>query len=159
MKRAVFSATFTTFALLALLAAPAHAAQSIGIGAAWSRPAIDTGVVYLTIRSHETFADRLIDGASPVAQHVEFHQTTTSRPMSDMAMNSSMSAMSGMTTQMRRLRTIAIPAGGTLSFAPGGYHVMLVGLRHTLMAGQSFMLRLRFARAGWIVVRSQVRGV
>jgi copper(I)-binding protein len=164
MKRASLLATVAAFATFALLAAPADAAQTIDVRDAWSRPAIDTGVVYLTIRSHEAFADRLIDGASPVARHVEFHQTTASHDMHEMAMDPNMSGMSGMsgmsamTTEMHRLRMIPIPAGGKLTFAPGGYHVMLIGLRHTLMAGQSFPLRLRFARAGWIVVKSQVRG-
>jgi len=161
MKRASLLATFAAFATFALRAAPVGAAQTIDVRDAWSRPAIDTGVVYLTIRSHEAFADRLIDGESPVARHVEFHQTTASHDTHDMAMDpnmSGMSDMSGMTTEMHRLRTVPIPAGGLLTFSPGGYHVMLIGLRRTLMAGQSFPLRLRFARAGWIVVKSQVRG-
>jgi len=140
MKVALFVAA------LSLFASPLRAAQTITAGDAWSRPAIDTGVVYFTIHNRGAVADRLIDAASPVAQHVEFHQTMSGQ------------AMSGMTTEMHRLDSVSVPAGGTLSFAPGGYHIMLVGLRRTLTTGQWFPLRLRFARAGWIVVKSQVRG-
>jgi copper(I)-binding protein len=151
--------TLGLLAGLSLLPAPATAAQTVTVSDAWSRPALDTGVVYLTIRNRGAVADRLVDATSGVARHVEFHQTSAVRETGGMAMGSSMAGMPDMATEMRRVRSVAIPAGGTVAFAPGSLHAMLIGLRRPLTAGRSFELRLRFARAGWIAARSQVRGI
>ncbi len=81
--------------------------------------------------------------------------------MSGMSMGSPMPgmAMPEGPMEMRRVRALTIPAGGTIAVAPGGYHVMLIGLRQPLHAGQTFPVRLRFAHAGWVAIRSEVRGV
>jgi copper(I)-binding protein len=145
-----------------LFAAPAQAAQTIAVSDGWSRPAIDTGVVYFTIHNRGRVADRLIEVASPVAQHVEMHRTETVGAMGGMSMGSSTPGMAGMPAgamEMQRVRAVTIPAGGTVTFAPGGYHVMLIGLHQPLQAGKAFPVRLDFVHAGWIAIRSQVRGV
>jgi copper(I)-binding protein len=50
----------------------------------------------------------------------------------------------GMVHMMPRA-ALVIPAGGTVSMAPGGLHVMLVGLRRGLSAGDSVPLRIHFS--------------
>ena len=50
-----------------------------------------------------------------------------------------------------------MPAGGTVSFAPGGYHVMLMNLVAPLEVGQSVPVTLTFATAGEITVNAEVR--
>ncbi len=154
MRRVLFLWAFV------VLAAPAQAGQTISVSAGWSRPAIDTGVVYFTIRNRGHVADRLLEVTSPVSQHVEMHRTS-STSMSGMSMGSPMPgmAMPEGPMEMRRVRALTIPAGGTIAVAPGGYHVMLIGLRQPLHAGQTFPVRLRFAHAGWVAIRSEVRGV
>ena len=57
-------------------------------------------------------------------------------------------AMAGMVMKMRPLAGLAIPAGQTVALAPGGMHIMLVGLKAPLREGQSFPLTLTFAKAG-----------
>jgi copper(I)-binding protein len=37
--------------------------------------------------------------------------------------------------RMRRVKYIEIPAHGTVALQPGGYHVMLIGLKHPLKPG------------------------
>ena len=53
-------------------------------------------------------------------------------------------------TGMQPVDGIVIPAGGTVTLEPGGYHVMLVGLTGDLAAGQVVRLTLTFKAAGAI---------
>jgi copper(I)-binding protein len=50
---------------------------------------------------------------------------------------------------MKSVSSIPVPAHGTTPLAPGGYHLML-DLRRDLKAGETYPLRLHFARAGWV---------
>jgi len=43
---------------------------------------------------------------------------------------------------------VEIPAGQRVSLAPKSTHVMLMGLQRPLVAGQTFVVTLRFAKAG-----------
>jgi hypothetical protein len=67
-----------------------------------------------------------------------------------------MSAMSG-TMTMKRVTSVAVPAGGEVTFKPGSYHVMLIGLKKPLKAGDTVELHLRFEKAGAIDVSAPVR--
>ena len=114
-------------------AQPNQPSPRIEIAQPWARATpgrAQNGAVYLTIRAPA--GDRLVALSSPVAAAVELHE----------------SAMAGMVTKMRRLAGVAIPAGQSVAFAPGGRHIMLVGLKAPLREGQSFSLTLTFAKAG-----------
>jgi iron complex transport system substrate-binding protein len=52
--------------------------------------------------------------------------------------------------RMRPVGTIAIEPGATVAFAPGGLHLMLMGLKGPLVAGTTVPLALRFEHAGTI---------
>ena len=123
------------FAIALLAATPAIAAAAITSQTPWSRPAIATGVVYLTLRNTGATPDRLVKITSPVAKTVELHESMEST----MAM--------GNVTSMRPVASIAIPAHGSARLAPGGYHAMLIGLIRPLRAGETFPIRLYFAHA------------
>ena len=43
---------------------------------------------------------------------------------------------------------IPVPAGGTVTLAPGGFHIMLIGLKAPLHAGQGYDVTLDFRHAG-----------
>lgn len=58
---------------------------------------------------------------------------------------------------MREVASVAVPAGGTVAFAPGGYHVMLMGLVAPLQSGQTFEVTLTFAKAGTVTATATVR--
>lgn len=63
---------------------------------------------------------RLVAVSSPVAAVVEIHEM----------------AMEGNVMKMRALPDgLPLPAGKTVTLAPGGYHVMLMGLKQQLKAG------------------------
>lgn len=147
-----------TLALVAALGGVAAAA--VVPSGAWSRPAITTGVVYLTLRNTGSAPTRLVKAASPVAQAVELHESMESKaPMGSMSGMSSGSMSMGGVASMHPVAFVPIPAHGSVKFAPGGYHIMLIGLRHPLHAGQTFPVRLYFAHAPPQRVTVQVRSM
>ena len=60
-------------------------------------------------------------------------------------------------TGMHHTASIAIPANGMVALEPGGYHVMLEGLKRALVADDTVQLVLTFEQAGPITVDARVR--
>jgi copper(I)-binding protein len=56
--------------------------------------------------------------------------------------------------KMQQVPSVDIPAGGTVTFAPMAYHVMLVNLkdRSLLSDGKRFPLTMHFEKAGDVTV-------
>jgi periplasmic copper chaperone A len=141
------------FALLvALIAgAPATFAQgneaSIAIEQPWARatPAgALTGIVYMTLENKTNTADRLTGVSSDVAAQVQIHE---------------MAVVDGI-MQMRQVAGgLPIAAGGSVILKPGSYHVMLIGLKRPLVAGETLPLTLTFANAGNISVTVPVQAM
>ncbi|WP_028057049.1 copper chaperone PCu(A)C [Sphingomonas phyllosphaerae] len=137
-------------ALIATLAAPAFAENvrkgSVTVSQPWSRataPRAAVGAGFLTVRNTGSQPDRLLSAASPRAERVEIHTMT----LEDGVM------------RMRPLPDgIVLPAGGEATLAPGGDHIMLIGLKAPLKAGERVPATLRFARAGLVRVQFAVGG-
>jgi periplasmic copper chaperone A len=135
-----------------LLCGSASAAPAIVASDAWSRPAIGTGVVYVRIVNHGATADRLDAARSTVARTVELHRSMdSSASMNGMKMSGVMS--------MERVAAVTIPAHGSVTLAPGGYHLMAIGLHHDLHANERFAVQLHFKSAGWMTVTVRVRPI
>jgi hypothetical protein len=100
-----------------------------------------TDALYLTITNKGGTADRLTGARADIAQATELHQTVIQNGVA----------------QMQPVQGIDIPVHGTVTFKPGGYHVMLIGLAHTLKAGDTFPVTLTFARSGAIAIMATVR--
>jgi len=118
-----------------LLVAGAAMAQTgaIEIKDAWARATpgkAENGAAYLTIESPT--ADRLTGVSTPVAKTAELHMMT----------------MEGGVMKMRPLAGIDLPAGRPVTLKPGAMHIMLVGLKEKLRAGQSFPLTLQLEKGG-----------
>ncbi len=58
---------------------------------------------------------------------------------------------------MKKIDAIDIPAGKSVQLKPGGYHIMLIGLKKPLKVGDKVELNLKFGKAGTINVRSEVK--
>lgn len=142
-----------TFALAAFPTA-VPAAATVVVSDAWSRPALqgDSGVVYATIRVAR--ADVLLGATSPFSATAELHESMTEKSGGTAGM-SGMGAMN--MTSMHPVQRLPIAAGATIRLAPGGYHLMLVGLRRELTPGMRIPLLLRFSRAGIVRVTAVVR--
>lgn len=127
---------FTAAAVAAALtAAPAlalaHMPGGLEVVQAWSRPAAAgmTGAGYMTVRNHGKQPQTLVKVESPIAKKVEMHRTVTA----------------GGVSRMQPVGQLVIPAGGEAKFAPGGQHLMLIGLTRPLKAGQRVPATLTFA--------------
>jgi copper(I)-binding protein len=123
------------------LAAPALA-QGVAVEQPWTRAAPQGGVggAFMTLRNTGTTEDRLLAVTSPLAGTVELHETRRD----------------GDVMRMRPVDTIPLPAGAAVALAPGGLHVMLIGLQKPLAAGERVPLTLRFERAGAVTVEAEV---
>ena len=81
-------------------------------------PLVDgaTGVAYFSITS--TIADRITGVSSPQARAVEIHESTSAGGMAG----------------MDRLESVDLPAGKTVTFGPGGRHLMVIAPQSLPMA-------------------------
>jgi copper(I)-binding protein len=73
-----------------------------------------------------------------------------------MAMGEDDGHMGGSMT-MQEVARVEVPAGETVAFEPGGYHVMLIDLAEPLVAGETFEMELTFEKAGTVTVEVEVR--
>ena len=96
---------------------------------------------YLIIRNHGTAPDTLLSATADAAESVEMHET---RNVSGMMM-------------MERVPKIAVAPGARVELKPGGYHLMLLGLKRSLGPGEIVTLTLTFERAGPVTARADVR--
>ena len=122
----------------------APAGPTLRAGDVWSRPAPagGSGVVYLTLENQGRQPDRLIGARSGVADAVELHRTK----------------MEGDVMQMQPIvGGVEVPARSRVVFEPGGAHIMLVGLKRDLKAGDRFSLQLLFEKSDTLTVESEVR--
>jgi copper(I)-binding protein len=144
LEIAVASA-LTVAAILSLVAVAR--ANEIMVSGAYARasasPAAKTGAAYLTVANHGAETDRIIAAACDVAAGAMFHETAIEN---------------GIAT-MRHVESVEIAPGAAVSFAPGGTHVMLMGLRKPLKRGEHFILTLKLERAGNIAIDVPVAGV
>ncbi len=77
--------------------------------------------------------DALLSASSPAASRVEIHTMS----------------MEGDVMKMRALPQLELKAGQKLEMKPGaGAHIMLMGLKKPLVAGDKFPLTLNFRKAG-----------
>lgn len=141
-----------------------QAHKAIVVSDPWSRataPGAQTGAIYAEIHGGDE-ADALVGATVPagMAAEVQLHVTTTteaatSTTMADMSGHDMGSGSSGM--GMQQVASLGIPAGGTLTLAPGSNHIMLIGLTKQLTAGESFPVTLQFERAPEQTITVEVR--
>jgi len=119
-------------ALALTVAASAQAAPApVAVTGAWSRPAVagTNGVGYMTLANRGETTEALVTVESPLAARVEMHATS----------------MDGGVMSMARLDRVVVPAGSRVAFAPGAYHLMLIGLTRTVKIGDQIPATLTFA--------------
>ena len=126
------------------LPVPSTTGGSLTITGAWVRtaPAGADTAAYFTIVNGTATPDALVGVTTTASRSAGLHRTTTDP--------------SGM-TGMQMTPQVDVPAGGTVAFAPGGYHVMLVGVIAELKAGGQVELQLTFLKAGVVKVSAEVR--
>ncbi len=111
---------------------------------AWAAPTpggVDVSAGYLTISNGGPEDDSLIAASSPRAARVELH---------DMSMD-------GAVMRMRALDTLPVAAGEQAALAPGGMHLMFVGVTEPFIEGENIAVTLTFEHAGAIDATLPVR--
>jgi len=91
---------------------------------------------YFTVRNKGGSPDRLTAASCACAARVELHTHVVSNGVAS----------------MRPVASVTAPPGAAAVFAPGGYHLMIMGLKKPLEAGTVVNLTLRFERAGAVNV-------
>ena len=143
MKKLIFSLIF-------ILSAPLAWSQPITVGTLsitqlWARPAPingGNGAAYLSITNNGQQPDRLVSVSGEIAKQVQLHRMS----------------MENNIMRMREIEGgIELPAGQTVRLSAGGMHIMMLGLRHPLKAGEHFALTLHFEHAGDVEVKVKVQ--
>ncbi len=99
-------------------------------------PGQTSGGAYLTLENKGKQADALISAQSPAAKSVEIH---------------SMSMTTDNVMRMREVSSIELKPQEKIVMQPSdGYHIMLLGLKAPLKAGDKLPLTLTFKKAGKI---------
>jgi hypothetical protein len=140
-----FHAVYLAGLALALLA-PLAQAGDLAARDAWVReapPGAPVMAAYLTIENRGKQADRLVAVASTDFPQTEIHN---------------MREQNGV-LRMYAIDALPVPAGGQVTLAPGGLHLMLMKPRRALRAGDTVKLELRFASGARLTVDATVRRV
>jgi copper(I)-binding protein len=99
------------------------------------------GAVYVTLGNSGSQPDALVSASTDAAQMTELHETTRD----------------GNVMKMRPVKTIPVPAGGKTELKPGGYHIMLMGLKHDLKPGEKVAVTLKFEHGGETRIEAPVK--
>ena len=140
--------------VLTLLSGVASLAQAhefkvgpLVIGHPWTRQTPDGAKVgggYLKVTNTGSEADRLVGATVASAGHVEMHEMK----MTDGVMS------------MRPLNDgVAIKPGETVTFAPGGLHLMFMDLKQPQKKDEMVKGELEFQKAGKVAVEFKVEAV
>lgn len=132
-------------AFLALaLSAPAASAESVEIADAFvplPPPGAHAHAAYFTLTNGTDDALVLLAAEAEGYAMAHLHETLEQDGIARMAM----------------LAQVEVPPGGTLSFEPGGMHVMLMGPDQDLSAGETVTVHLVTASGNRVPVVAEVR--
>ena len=106
-------------------------------GTLQNRPA----AAYMTIRNLGEKLDKLVKASSPMVRTIEFHETRVEKGVA----------------KMRQTPDITVDGDSTVALKPGGFHLMLLGLKKPLVAGDTFSITLKFEIVGNINIEVPVK--
>jgi copper(I)-binding protein len=92
-------------------------------------PGISNSAAYFHIMNHSEKDIRLTGAESDAADIVEIHEHT----------------MANGVMKMQKVESIMIPAGSSVEFKPGGYHIMLIGVTNKINTGDKVDIKLTFS--------------
>ena len=126
-----------------LLLNACDAATDIEVSNAWMRPAAKdgNGAIYFVLQNHSAGTDELTGVSSDIAQAVEMHE----------------SKMEGDVMQMRQVMSVPLGGKTSVEFVPGGYHVMLIGLKQDVKLGDQVQVTLHFTNQDDITISVPVQ--
>ena len=135
----------TLLGAIALGGCGSGSAGGVTADSAWARMSpmsAENGAIYMDITASEDDALVGADVGMDTAMMTQIHETT---------MNADG------TMGMSEVESIVLPAGSMVSLAPGGYHIMLMGLKQPLALGDTVAVTLTFESGDQLVVDAEVR--
>jgi periplasmic copper chaperone A len=142
VKKTLLLAVLLGTSLLA--GAHEYRAADLHIEHPWSRempPVAPTAAAYFVVHNQGQQADRLLSVQTPAAGKAEMHEHVHADGV----------------MKMQQVKSVEVPAGGEVKFAPMAYHVMLFDLERQMKDGERFPLTLRFEKAGEVEVEVAVQ--
>jgi periplasmic copper chaperone A len=148
MKRlAILAAALFAICLAGSAQAEDIMAGNLKISSPWARATPKGAAVgggYMTITNTGTTPDRLVGGSTDVAGKFEIHEMK----------------MDNGVMKMRPVEGgLEIKPGQTVQLDPGGYHIMLMGMKQQLKEGEHLKATLDFEKAGKVDVDFTVAGI
>ncbi len=131
------------FLLLLSAAGPRSAVSGIKVENAYVRTAASgmTSAAYFKIANSSSEADTLYDVRAEFCEMAQLHKSFRKNGM----------------VGMKQVDFVVVPAGSSVEFKPGGYHVMLMGLKNDLRIGSKLKIRLMFRHARVVEANAVVK--
>ncbi|MGS2742154.1 copper chaperone PCu(A)C [Halomonas sp. LS-001] len=138
--------TLSTFILSTLLFAVSANADTLSIDDPYVRevpPGSPATAAFMTLHNSSDTPVSLVAAGNSITEHTEMHNHVEADGV----------------MQMRQIETIEIPAGGETTLAPGGLHLMLIGLESPIRKGDNVSLNLTFDNGETLEFSAPVRPV
>lgn len=132
MKSSTTLASIIAVTLLSTAAFAQSSATDLTFEDPWIRgsvPGQKNGAGYLVIDNQSSQPAAVVSADSNRADRIELH--TIERE--------------GGVAKMREVQEVPVPANGSVTFKPGGYHVMFIGLTDPFKEGEAVDVKLNFA--------------
>ena len=132
------------FILFFALVQFSYADDNIVIKDAWVReapPGSSVSAAYMTIENKGE-SDTLVSISSELAENVELHTTKVD---------------DNSVATMEMIDILEVPSNKSIELEPGGMHIMLIGLKESLIGKESVDLKLVFDKAGEVEIKAPVK--
>jgi len=133
-------------ALVLAVGASAALAQApeLTVKDAWARMPLapqNNSAVYVTLENSGATARSVVSVSTADAERAELHETR----------------MEGGMMRMAPTKEVSVPARGSAELKPGGYHVMLFGVKKAVKAGDHLDVALKLNDGATVAVSATVR--
>lgn len=106
-------------------------------------PGQPNSAVFMQLQNKDQQAHALVKAVSQVAEVVELHNHVNE----------------GGIMKMRQVAQIDLPAGETVELKPGGFHIMLIGLKQPLQPNAMIDLSLTFEEGTTVTVTAPIKEI
>ncbi len=139
-------ATITLMVAAALLATilAASASSSVTVSKPWIReapPGMTVHAGYMALVNNGSADIALTDASSPAYEQVELHISKV---------------VDGIAT-MQKVAQITVPPGKTVTFKPGGLHLMMIKPKSAIKLGQKVPIELTFSDGSSLTIDAEVK--
>ncbi len=132
------------FTVLLVIVGFVYAKPEIVIEDPWVRavpPTAKNTALFMVIKNVGDDPDALIGVKTDISKMVSIHKTVDQNGV----------------MKMVHVDKLSVPAGGSVVLKPGGYHIMVMGLKKDIKAGENVKFTLIFEKSGEITIKAPVK--